>query len=140
MRTVRLVSVTAIGAAGLALCLLGMLGLTGPGSRGGFGRLARIPAFTLLSNVALAVNPEARRLGTGAALMGISEWASTESGARCTRIMVDALRPQLVRWYERMGYVVIDERWVKSRGIPLPRRIARALWKRLTRAQSPQRP
>ncbi|MBN1475956.1 hypothetical protein JXA47_04310, partial [Candidatus Sumerlaeota bacterium] len=81
----------------------------------------------------LAVRPEARRHRLAATLMAISERAAAEAGYPFARLSVDAGSESLVAWYRRQGYAIIDEQWIKARGVPLWRRVAHGVRQALFR-------
>jgi ribosomal protein S18 acetylase RimI-like enzyme len=106
---------------------------SGEGAVGGVVTF-RFPALPGAAELAmLAVLPEARRHRLAATLMAISERACAEGGFPFTRLSVDAGSSSLVVWYRRQGYAIIDEQWVKARGVPLWRRVAHSVRQMLFR-------
>lgn len=81
--------------------------------------------------LSIAVNPEARGLRLGDALIRISEWSAWQAGIRMVKLLVDARNERLASWYQRLGYVTVDEKWVRVQADSLPRRVARAVRRRL---------
>jgi ribosomal protein S18 acetylase RimI-like enzyme len=59
----------------------------------------------------LAVLPEARRRGIGASLVRHVLRLAADNGAREVTIGIIAQNTELLRWYERLGFVTVETRW-----------------------------
>lgn len=73
----------------------------------------------------LAVKPELQGRGSGRALVAEAERAAAAAGATGMRMTVIAQRPELIAWYERLGYARTGEREPFPYGNPrngIPRR------------------
>lgn len=73
----------------------------------------------------LAVEPGLQGQGSGRALVAEAERAAAEAGASVMRMTVIAQRPELIAWYERLGYARTGEREPFPYGNPrygIPRR------------------
>ena len=62
----------------------------------------------------VAVRPSAQRRGIGKALMIAAEAIATKRRLRVIRIYTNAALPELARYYERIGYRIVDHKLDKG--------------------------
>jgi len=58
----------------------------------------------------LAVRPNSQRQGFGRSLMSVAEGRASSRGLSAVRLYTNAALPEVVRYYERLGYVQYDRR------------------------------